>query len=172
MCHKQDAYTLNGRSYCYECAERARAYNQKLRDSGGEVKRDEKRKEERAAFRINNRCTRCGKPLPDSCKYAMCDKHRAYFRISKRKEMERKRGVTIGDAERRTDYGLCFFCGKPVKDGFNTYGAKFKVCEEHYQQSMNALEKARKVNEEKYHGRHVFIDSCMVSISRGVTWKH
>lgn len=166
-CHKQDAYTLNGRSYCFECAERFRAYNQKYRDNGGESDRQKRRKEERAKSRADHVCVRCGKPLPKGSPYAMCDKHRAYFRNHKRAEVEKKRGYSAGDAQRRMQYGLCFFCGKPVKEGFTTYGTRFKVCDEHYNTSMSRLAKAQQVNAAKYGGRHAFIDSCMVSVSKG-----
>lgn len=168
-CHKQDAYTLNGRAYCYECAERARAYNQAFRDRGGEAARAERRKREMATARENHVCTRCGKPLPKNSKYVMCDKHRAYFRVSKRAEMEKKRGVNQGDAQNRPSYGLCFFCGHPVKAGFSTYGVRYKVCDDCYNRCAKALERAQEVNNTKYGGRHVFVDSCMVTISRGGT---
>ena len=97
----------------------------------------------------------------------MCDKHRAYFRQSKRREMEKKRGVNAGDAAERPSYGLCYFCGKPVKEGFSSYGVRYRVCNEHYEKSMKAIERALDASAAKYNGRHVFIDSCMVTISRG-----
>ena len=91
QCKKQDAYTLNGRSLCYEC-------NKKYRVRHGYP------------------------PEVDSMYFSKKKKDfRDYNTIPREQFIER---------------GMCYMCGKPVKEGY-------KVCEKHYQHMIDMRRKQK-----------------------------
>lgn len=113
LCHKQDAYTLNGRHYCADCTERRRQHSKRY----WERHRDEinERRRKRSAEKYHERkeaglCVYCGKP---SGSYAKCKQCRA-------KEMSWyvKRMIARGENYPRGDNGFCWKCNKvPAEEG-------------------------------------------------------
>ena len=79
-CGTQDAYTLNGRSTCAECAEKVRAYNAAYQQSG-------KARERQRAFREKHEaeglCRYCNRPAEIGKK--ICAYHYGY---SKRRNLK------------------------------------------------------------------------------------
>lgn len=85
-------------------------------------------------------CTRCGKRKADKG-FKQCGICR-----EKQKEQRRKKREKDGIGQKRKEWiekGLCFFCGKPVKEGYQT-------CEEHYQMCVEhaTCENANKARQE------------------------
>lgn len=63
-CKQQDAYTLAGRTYCYDCAEKQRLAKQKARQDPAKRERMLAQKREQVArYRAENKCVVCGKRL-------------------------------------------------------------------------------------------------------------
>lgn len=87
QCGKQDAYTLNGRTYCAECMEWRNAYYQKRREDPEYAKKwADRSTERRRRFRESGLCPRCGKkPEPP---YSLCAKCRAKNRARYRAKKE------------------------------------------------------------------------------------
>ena len=76
-CGKQDAYTLGGRTYCYECAERERvrqgltAYIDPLLFSAPKKDRKDYSKIPREQYIERGMCYTCGKPVKPG--YKVCE---------------------------------------------------------------------------------------------------
>lgn len=160
-CHKQDAFTLNGRSYCGDCTAAWRKYYRDWYASGGGEEENARKKERRAKRRESHECTRCGEPLPAKYTYLTCDKCRASARNAKRKETERRTGYKTGDAHLRWQYGECWRCGKPVKTGLNANGQPFRMCDDCYASTMRGLAAARESNAER--GMHPWIRENVIA---------
>lgn len=86
-CKKQDAFTLNGRTYCAECAEKIaeRKRNERKKD-GGEKERIACKKH-REKNKKEHKCVYCGRKMPEDYNYKTC----VYCRAIKRKS-QKKRG--------------------------------------------------------------------------------
>lgn len=153
-CHGQDAYTLIGRSYCAECAEHHRTYSRKHYAARGGAK---ERAHDRA-MRIERlqagMCTVCGIPLAEGHLYVTCDKRRAKARNAKRKETELRTGYKTGAARCRWQYGECYKCGAPVKEGLSSYGTPYRMCDRCYADSMEGLKRAREAAQANGKGAH------------------
>lgn len=156
QCHKQDAYTLNGRAYCYDCMRLNHTYSRKSYYNGAGQRRQEKKREKAQQLRDQKRCTYCGKKLPDGHPYIRCDSCRARFRNYKRKEISARTGFQTGDARQRWKYGQCYKCGAPLKTGLNSHGEPYRVCETCYQDAIRALRKANRVNQERGNEHHLW----------------
>ena len=126
-CKSQDAYTLGGRSSCFDCAEKyAKNKHDKYYSNKETIS---KRKAERKALRErhiqNHECTVCGKNLTTDYTYKTCKSCRAYSRIRQRTSNTFTRG----------DYGLCWTCNnQPSIQGK-------KLCQECYDRQLNILSK-------------------------------
>ena len=126
-CGNKDAYTLGGRSACFDCAEK---YAKQKHDKHYANKETiEKRKADRKALRErhiqNHECTVCGKKLPTAYKYKTCKSCRAYNRIRQR----------TTDTFSRGEFGICWTCNKqPSIQGK-------KLCQECYDRQLNILSK-------------------------------
>lgn len=143
-CKKQDAYTLAGRTYCAECAQKqAEAKrNEYARDRGKKnriacQKWKQKNEEE-------HKCSYCGKQLPDDCKYKTCN----YCRIKMRrynKEYRRKKGSISWEMRMSSDY--CFQCAKnkPLEGK--------RLCKECYEKKLEISMPYFETNAEK--GREI-----------------
>lgn len=60
-CRKQDAYTLGGRTYCFECAEKNRlAQAEARKDPVKREKANQKARERAARLAENGQCVQCG----------------------------------------------------------------------------------------------------------------
>lgn len=123
VCHRQDAYTLAGRSVCATCAERHNQaglkYNEAHRETINQAARDRT-----ASRKLAGLCTRCGKRKPMNGR-AMCDVCLARKRRQRRRRIE---GTKIPRSERNW-YGLCTICCRPVKEGLTTADRPYKLCE-------------------------------------------
>lgn len=123
-CKKKDAYTIAGRSLCYECTQKriaeVREYYWKDATAAREKKRQRYR-ELSALRREQHQCTRCGKQLSEDYSYSYCAMCRAKNAKFSR-EARRKKGVLPRDTTVR-----CYYCNKrpPVAGKF--------VCEECYE---------------------------------------
>lgn len=90
-CKTQDAYTLAGRTYCFDCAEKQRIAKEKARTDP--IKREKMRRQLREhieRYRADNKCIRCGmqshngKSVCDSCLANEKTKYRTSSRYSPR----------------------------------------------------------------------------------------
>ena len=134
-CKKQDAYTLAGHTYCEECTEKHRIYNQKRREDPAKHENDlrkqreriEKRKKEHECIQCNKQAAN-GKRLCPTCS----EKSRRWWK-QYRGLNPRELGV------------ICWQCNKnPCADGH-------KLCAECYEkQSKIARENLKNVDRENH----------------------
>ncbi len=121
-CWKQDAYTLKGKIYCYECTEK-----RKEEYSLNKQKHAERHKS--YIFNLINKglCPRCRKPTDRQGK--ICTECLAKRRVqTKAKDIERRRKKQIENNINfpRGENGFCYLCNKrPAMDGR-------KLCSECY----------------------------------------
>lgn len=115
-CKKQDAYTLNGRWVCAECAEKRAGYERNKRigtDYGHRIW--EKVKVQQWERREQGVCFRCGRKL-DNKRYKTCWRCRARDHKQKVKSYAPKTPLEL-----RGKDGRCWTCNeKPVEPGFKT----------------------------------------------------
>lgn len=122
-CGEQDAYTLNGRRYCYECNEKHKASNEKNYNSELAANRAKQYRDKCAE---NGICTRCKKrKATEGMK--TCSTCRAK---DKQRYIKQHTGAT--PRHLRNDYGLCYKCGKELDGQMNTNGEKSKLCSSCY----------------------------------------
>ena len=86
-CKQTDAYTLAGRTYCADCAEKM-ANRKKEKRSESREEYNAKMAEYRKKLIEEKRCSRCGKKLSDGWKRKLCIECLTY---SRRKAQERRR---------------------------------------------------------------------------------
>ena len=143
-CGREDAYTMNGRSYCAECAERA-ARNQLRRKEDPAVRSEinERYKLMRERRKLSGLCPRCGKPNSED--FVLCARCRAKSRKAKERS---RRDKGIRSMEERMLGDSCYVCGGPVIPGL-------KVCKEHY---AHMIDMNRKASAEISEGRKRAID--------------
>lgn len=129
-CKQQDAYTLNGRARCFECAEK---YARKCREQRAKApdKYSKAKRELRATWRENGKCTNCGRKKPSWDHHGYCITCRVKAYNIKKKQRESR-----DDWFPRGTPGLCYFCLQPVMEGN-------KVCQRCYDARMPGLAKAR-----------------------------
>jgi len=147
-CGAKDAFTMNGRWRCAECAEKANEYNSDYykRNADGILGN---RKALRSYRRENHLCTECGRPLSPTYSFATCEGCRAANR-RKRERLRREHGV-IPRSEWR-ELGLCMRCGAPRMHGWlSCVDKEIELCEKCYCESAEGLAKGRK-NFMKQHG--------------------
>ena len=130
-CKTQDAYTLAGRTYCFDCAEKQRTAKERARDDPEKRERMLRQKREQVErYREANRCVRCGKQLHNGER--VCDSCREIERASVRK--------SHGNVPRI--YGvICWQCNKaPCADGK-------KLCQSCYEKKVKtACENLKKAD--------------------------
>lgn len=120
-CGQTDAYTLGGRTCCYDCAEKQRKAKALARkDPLKHEKMLQSKREQIARYKAENRCVRCGKQLTNGKR--MC----GICYASQRAASRRSKGCTP-----RME-GVCWQCNKePCMDGKKLcracYDAKVKV---------------------------------------------
>ena len=87
-CRKQDAYTLNGHAYCFECIEMMK--NNKNITPEAKDRYNKTKAQLRACREENHLCKRCGKPLELSYPFKNCPvckaKMRKYAERARRKK--------------------------------------------------------------------------------------
>lgn len=164
-CHKQDAFTLNGRTYCADCIEKAHSYRKKW-EAKNSVEISLKKKNLRAERADAGLCTKCGIKLPDN-HYKMCSSCRAYNTRRKREEMQRKGMMTITMKQERSWDGFCYRCGNPVKQGETARGTPIRLCEQCYESLVDAGKKGLQKIRDMNNGSMVFVQSSYVMKSKG-----
>lgn len=132
-CGKEDAYTMNGRANCAECADKIRNWFREYRkDQSERERRVTYRREQRKRMEEEGKCIRCGKKNTGT--YKTCPRCLAKKRNYNRKKNQEKaatKGVT-----------LCWQCNKEkMLPGY-------KLCSKCYDMKMKALEVANRVNRE------------------------
>jgi hypothetical protein len=121
-CLCQDAYTLAGRSACFDCAEK---YAKRRKEKYSAIDRSAYRKELRQRHIANHECTVCGKKLPQEYKYKTCKGCMAYNKLRQRTSETFSRGK----------YGLCWTCNKqPAIQGKG-------LCKDCYDRQLSILRK-------------------------------
>lgn len=139
-CHKQDAYTLAGRSYCFECAEKDRIYS-KMRYARGKERKRERTRELVAERKAAGICYRCGR-LPSRPGIGMCAKCAARKSEIRRRNQPDEH-LTLQDKKERSYEGFCYHCGEPVRDGLTLSFQPYRVCQKCYENIIKAGELGR-----------------------------
>lgn len=124
-CKQQDAYTIGGRSACYECAEKMAKLKKTKYYSTTEArqKRCEERKQLRQRHIARHECTVCGKKLAENYLYKTCSHCRTYNKIRQR----------TNDSFMRGEFGICWQCNKePCIAGK-------RVCDKCYEMKLGIL---------------------------------
>lgn len=145
-CGAKDAFTLNGRWRCAECAEKANEYNRDYykRNADGILGN---RKALRSYRRENHLCTACGKTLAEAYPYSTCEVCRA---VNRRKGNKSRREKGIVPRSQWRELGLCMRCGAPRMKGWLSWEHKeIELCEKCYQESVDGLCKGRAIYAEK-----------------------
>lgn len=116
-----------GKALCIECAEKQRIRDRKRSETISDEKRKElyRRNSERGRKRYAERktagiCVDCGKHK------AVHGKVRCYDCLANGRRRSRKRRGNDIPRNERTEYGLCYICGKPVCEESGN------LCKEHY----------------------------------------
>lgn len=132
-CRGIDAYTMNGRTHCAECAEKIAERARKAREKDPK-KYAEMQKGIRDKRREEGKCTRCGRELPYQYSFKTCPLCRIYGR-------NRLRNIRADTDKNVRGYnGICYQCNKePAIEGK-------KLCRSCYSMKMHYLEKAMEVN--------------------------
>ena len=132
-CGKQDAYTLNGYTCCYECNAKRNQIAKEYRANGGGAKAVEGKRRRKQQRREEHKCITCGKPLSRLEPYATCKACRKRDRARRRAQFVPKRLVGV----------VCYqCCQEPPMPGK-------KLCEKCYNANLLKLGKAWAVNREK-----------------------
>lgn len=127
-CSKRDAYTIAGRSYCFDCAKKYLKINAIYRESHREDI-NKKNRTIRKERKESGLCVDCGKELPKNSSFTRCDICKAKRR-SQKKKYDLKKGVNYP----RGGNGICWTCNKePAMEGK-------KLCETCYQRQLKILE--------------------------------
>lgn len=137
-CGEEDAYTMNGRSLCSECAEKWATWNRERKKKSQDARERAKQSQKKIynTRREQGLCPYCGgKP---AIGYITCDKCRAKSRKRANKCNERKYGIRP-----RGEYGMCWTCNK------NEALPGMRLCQTCYDKSAKALDIANKTRIEK-----------------------
>lgn len=125
VCRKESLF--GEERQCIECREKAYARRNPYTEEQRERYNSRVRSRQKSLYHEraeNGICTRCGKRKADS--------GRKKCGACREKENQRRRKYTADAKKERYLNGLCFFCDNKVKEGY-------KVCEEHYQKSLENL---------------------------------
>lgn len=131
-CQKQDAYTLSGKTLCFECSRKNREHCKEYYSKNSK-ELIEKDKEKRAKCALQGICTNCKKRKAEDG-FKLCQVCQAKRRREYKKTAERQ-GVVTDEMLPYLD--VCHKCRrKPLMKGKN-------VCESCYEKLLKCLEKAR-----------------------------
>ena len=137
-CHAKDAFTMNGRCMCAECADKANAYYREYWREHPELseKRRLRRKERRERLKTEGLCVACGKrkAVPGKTNCSVC--------AAKQNRKNRKAYAKCHPAkpERGAD-GMCTTCRKfPALEGY-------KLCAECYRK---IVERSRSISHDAH----------------------
>lgn len=133
-CRKQDAYTLGGRTYCHECAEKMAEKKREERRRDGGVKNRAIRDSWRENSEKNGLCIYCGK------RKAMNGKKTCKLCSVKMTEKHRERNIANGMNWPRGENGYCWQCNKRM-----AIEGK-RLCRECYEVKLKSIVVAREVS--------------------------
>lgn len=131
---------LGSEKSCPECRAKSSEKRAENRSQNKQKYNENHRNYSRSKYqerKENGICTRCGKRKAKAG-YSTCEmcqfKNREYKRIKYGRKPDRTE---------RIEYGICYFCENPIKDGY-------KVCEKHYEMNVKKLnnEKCRQATEQ------------------------
>lgn len=127
-CGNQDAYTLIGRAYCYECSEKYNCNRPYQYNSQKQKERYNRRKE-------NGICVKCGAKEAREGKTtcASCQSHCSQWRSNK-------------CLTKKSKNNTCSRCAEELDGQINVYGEKSKLCSKCYEEAQKYLEIAWSVN--------------------------
>lgn len=132
-CHKQDAYTLGGRSMCAECTERQRERSAKTYSRHKEEV-NKRRREKYSQAKSKDLCPRCGREKVVFGDKVLCPRCRQKDALRKRKQIALK-GINLP----RGDNGICWQCNKSeVMEGH-------RLCRECYEKAVVMLAQRKRV---------------------------
>lgn len=140
-CGKVDAYTMGGRTYCFECAQKGAERKRLARQNPEKRERMlEQHRQMQLRYEQEHKCKQCGKPLPEDYKFKRCVACRAEQARAVKRSRENRYGI-IPD---RREEGQCFMCNKqPAMEGK-------RMCKACYEQRLPIaianLEKTRGKN--------------------------
>lgn len=144
-CGKQDAYTIAGRGYCFECNQkRKNTLSRELRD-----KRNAAARNKRADRKVAGLCTVCGSNLPTGYyQFVTCPSCRRKAQIRSEKK-RREQGIVPRNMYK--SLGICYLCGNPVSNQTTAYGGNpLRLCDSCYEKTKIAAKKGRESYLEKY----------------------
>lgn len=105
-CKQQDAYTLAGRSRCYDCARKAREDARRRYDPEKRKQTLKREREQAAAWRAQGKCSRCGRALNGGFKTcARCREKNARYQRERNDTYMYPRGAN----------GICTSCNKEYR---------------------------------------------------------
>lgn len=138
-CHEQDAFTLNGRSLCGVCAEKARMRKSEEYQNNGDTIRERNRTayETRKQMRL---CIKCGKPLENGNYRVRCLRCTRKQSITEHLKLEEEAPKTRNYP--RGDNGICYVCNQR-----ETLPDR-RCCAECYQWLKESMLKAKRIQEE------------------------
>lgn len=119
VCGKQDAYTLNGRTYCFECNEKE---NKRKKSKYTSDSRKEYSK------KIINKCHENGICVKCKTRKAVEGRKQCSVCLAKDRERWHKNHSDTIPRHERFAYGLCYKCGNPLDGQMNKDGSKSKLC--------------------------------------------
>lgn len=129
---------------CLECRVKACESMERVRNGKGrELANKEHSEYARAKYKERSElgiCTRCGKKKPDEG-YKTCRACRTKLRNYKK--------VEYVDRSHRFDDGLCYNCGKALKEGY-------RVCEECYRKNLNNLDNEKTKEQRREYSRKIY----------------
>lgn len=141
-CGKEDAYTMNGHAYCFECTEKKRMYYHNNKSHYSTVA-----KERRERLKSEGICVMCGKnkAIPE---HTLCEKCRnIQLRRDRIRRMRAHKKITYTDA---VYMGLCTQCKKePSIKGK-------RLCQKCYDKAMIGIEAMHAANREKGNKNHIW----------------
>ncbi len=129
-CGQEDAYTMAGRTYCFDCAKKQRIAKQKARnDPQTRRKMLDQHTHMKDTRKANGLCPTCGRKTDGE--HALCP----YCRAKARKSTARHRAKQNPSVNYpRGSNGICFQCNKaPVMDSkklcADCYAVKLRHCQ-------------------------------------------
>lgn len=142
-CKCQDAYTLAGRSHCYDCTLKDRERHRKWRSTPeGRAAKSERNKQWSERNKALGLCVKCGIRKPQIGRL-MCKAC-----VVKRDNRRREQQIQDGMNWPRGSNGICWQCNKrPVLEGM-------KLCQECYDSKLKILQEIPEEARER--GRDMF----------------
>lgn len=114
-CHMKDAYTMNGRALCAECADKAnKAKKRDYAERGDEIR--QRNRNAYAERKANGLCVKCGKPKEPGNTRVRC--LRCTRKQSRAEHIKLENEAPLVRNYPRGDNGICYICNRnPIAPG-------------------------------------------------------